>query len=371
MLKILSFPVGQDGCSGYRVRKPLEGLQLYTESDCHIIDKNKDDMNKVVNLFPLANAIWMRPGAEKGRRDILEIFKKENVDMSRVKWIMDIDDNLELVSPYSEFYRHNGMEEFTYNGKKIWEDGKNGFNLEENRARVASQIQGLRDSDMVVTTTPKLAEYVRQFNDTVYVNDNTIDFNQWWKIDHKPNKRLKVLWAGSPSHYQDFYTIKDAIQRLLKEYDFELLMVGSNYPGIFGDHRDRITTLPWVVFKAHSYRLMSLCADIAIIPLEDNEFNQYKSAIKFYEVSAMGVPAVVSNVTPYKEVAKHNNALLYKTDKGFYKQMKKLLESESLRKEIGTKAYNWVYKNKNLETESKKLAERIEKLCQTTTSQSK
>lgn len=366
MLKILAFPVGQDGCSGYRVRKPLEGLKLYTDCDCHIIDKEKDHMGKIAKLFPLANVIWMRPGAELGRQQILDIMKKEDIDMSHVKWVMDIDDNLELVSPYSEFYRHNGLEEFTHNGVKIWEDGKNGFNLQENRARVASQIQGLRDADMVVTTTNTLGEYAKQFNDNVYVNDNTIDFTAWWKIKHKPNKRLKVLWAGSPSHYEDFYTIKEALNKLMKDYDFELIMVGSNYNGIIDKkYHDRITTLSWVTFQAHSYRLMSLTADIAIIPLQKNKFNDYKSAIKFYEVSAMGIPAVVSNTLPYSEVACNNNALIYKTDKGFYKQMKKLLESPELREEIGTKAYNWVYNNKNLEKESKKLARKLGELCLT------
>lgn len=365
MLKILAFPVGQDGCSGYRVRKPLEGIKLYTDHDVHIIDKHKDDMNTTAKLFPLADVVWMRPGAELGRQQILDIFKKEGVDV-KAKWVMDIDDNLELVSPYSEFYRHNGMDEFTHNGVKIWEDGKNGFNLEENRERVASQMQGLRDADMVVTTTNTLGEYAKKFNDNVYVNDNTIDFTAWWPVAHKKNKRLKVLWAGSPSHYQDFYTIKEPLQKLMKEYDFEILMVGSNYPGIFGDYSDRVTPLPWVTFQAHSYRMMSLSADIAIIPLVSDEFNKYKSAIKFYEVSAMGIPAVVSNTLPYSEVANNDNALTYKTPEGFYTQMKKLLESGTLRNKIGKKAYKWVKENKNLKLESIKLAERLEKLCQKT-----
>ena len=363
MLKILSFPAGEDGCSGYRVRKPLEGLKLYTEHDAHIIDKNKEDFQALVKLFPLADVVWMRPGAEVGRKQLLDIFAKENIKI-KAKWVMDIDDNLELVSPYSEFYRHNGTEEFIHNGIKIWEDGKKGFNLEENRKRVASQIQGVRDADLVVTTTKRLANYANQFNDNVYINDNTIDFNQWWKIDHKKNKRLKVLFAGSPSHYQDWYTIKDPIQKLMSEYDFEMLMVGSNYPGVFGEHRDRVTSLPWVKFNAHSFRLMSLCADIAIIPLEDNEFNRHKSSIKFYEMSAMGVPSVVANVPPYSDAITKDNSMAYTTPNEFYVNMKALLDNPKLRRTIGNNAYKWVYKNKNLETESKKLGERLEQICQ-------
>lgn len=365
MLKILAFPVNDDGCSGYRVKKPLEGIKLYTDHDCHVIDKDKDDMNKITRLIPQADVLWMRPGAEVGMRQIKETFKKEGVEI-KAKWVMDIDDNLELVSPYSEFYRHNGTEEFTHNGQKIWEDGKNGFNLKENIARIESQMNGLKEVDLVVTTTQKLADYAKKFNDNVHVNDNTIDFNEWWKIDSKPHKPLRVLWAGSPSHYLDFMTISKQIQRLMDEYDFEMLMVGSNYPGVFGQYKDRVKSLPWVKFNAHSYRLMSLTPDIAIIPLQEDEFNSFKSAIKFYEVSAMGVPSVVANVTPYKENLTESNSMAYNTPEEFYVNMKALLDSPKLRKEIGNGAYNWVYKNKNLKTESQKLGKALEDLCQTT-----
>ena len=126
MIKILSFPVGRDGCSYYRVQKPLEGIKLYTDHDSHIIDENKDNMEELVKIMPLADAIIIRPGAEKGMREMKKI-PSFGEAIKHVKWIMDIDDNLEMVSPYSEFYRHHGTEEFSHNGIKIWENGKNGF----------------------------------------------------------------------------------------------------------------------------------------------------------------------------------------------------------------------------------------------------
>lgn len=364
MLNILSFPAGQDGCSGYRVRNPLEGIRNYTEHDVHIIDKDKDDMQAVTRAMPQADIIFMRPGAEVGKEQLLKIPEMKQA-LRHVKWVMDIDDNLECVSPFSEFYRHNGLEEFTFEGKKIWEDGKNGFHIEKNRQRIKRLLQALRDSDAIIVTTEKLAEYAKQYNDNVIVNDNTINFDEWWQTP-KNNKRLRVLWAGSPSHFTDFTPIQEPLQRLMDEFDFEMIMAGSNYPGIFGKHKDRIKSLPWVVFKAHSYRMMALNADIGIIPLASDEFTQYKSAIKFYEMSAMGTPCVVSNVTPYKEVICHKNALPYSTPLEFYSQMRALLSDRGLREKCGNKAYNWVYNNKNLKTQSSVLATQLENLCQKT-----
>lgn len=363
MIKVLSFPTGNDGCSYYRVRKPLEGIKLYTDHDSHIIDPARDDMNEITKIMPLSDIVWLRPGAEKGRDQILNIPEMKQA-MKNVRWVMDIDDNLELVSPYSEFYRHNGLEEYSHNGVKIWEDGKNGFDLDDNRRHVMSQIQGMRDADLVVTTTEKLAEYAKQYNPNVYVNDNTIDFRHWWPIKHKKNKRLRILWAGSPSHYEDFYPIKDPLRKLLGQYDIEIYMVGSSYNGIFKGFEDKVKNFPWVAAEAHSYRLMSLTADIGIVPLADNVFNNQKSAIKFYEFSAMALPSVVSNVTPYKEVANHGNALTYSNPDEFYTNMVRLIESPRLRASIGKKAYNWVLLNKNLKIESNKLIKRLIDLCQ-------
>jgi hypothetical protein len=40
--------------------------------------------------------------------------------------------------------------------------------------------------------------------------------------------------------------------------------------------------------------------DLAIAPLESNEFNQYKSNLKLLEYGWCGIPVVCSDVTPYQ-----------------------------------------------------------------------
>lgn len=214
----------------------------------------------------------------------------------------------------------------------------------------------MRGVDYVFVTTKKLAEHARKYNKNVYINDNVIDMDHWWRLSKTENRPLRVVWQGSPSHYEDWFAIKEPLARLMDEYDFEMIMLGSQYKGIFDPrHIGRVRALPWIPFEAHSYRMMSLQADIGIIPLADLPFNHYKSAIKWYENAAMGLPSVVSDIKPYSDVITKDTALGYKTPDEFYKQMKKLLESPDLRAKIADKAYNWVIKNKTLEMESKKL----------------
>ena len=65
-LKIIGLPVGEDGCSWYRVRQPLNMVKAFTSSDTHIIDKDKDDMVQVAKALQLADVVVTRPGAENG-----------------------------------------------------------------------------------------------------------------------------------------------------------------------------------------------------------------------------------------------------------------------------------------------------------------
>lgn len=349
---ILSTQLGADACSNYRIRRPLSGLEKLGDT-IHIFDDKKDSVNDLVKSLPHFDYIFMRPGAE------LFMFKVKSIpELSKIKakWVLDIDDNVDLISPYSQFYADYGLKPYKHGDVDVWVDGKNGFSIENNLKRLNSLKTGMRSVDLITVTTGKLAEHARKYNKNVYVNDNTLDLDHWWRLSKTENKPLRVVWQGSPSHYEDWYAIKEPLTKLMDEYDFEMIMLGSQYKGIFEErHLNRVKALPWIPFEAHSYRMMSLQADIGIIPLADLPFNEYKSAIKWYENAAMGLPSVVSNIKPYSDVISNDTALGYKTSDEFYKQMKRLLENADLRAKIADKAYNWVIKNKSLETESKKL----------------
>lgn len=360
-MKVLSLPVDFSACGQYRVRKPLEGLNLYTEADCHVIDYQKDNMVEIIKAMSVADVIFMRPGAEIGMAKIKAI---PELSKMKAKWVMDIDDNTEVISPYNEFYRSYGVDNYKHDDIDVWKDGEKGFNIKANIERLNSLKIGLRTADMVTVTTEKLKEHALKYNKNVYVNDNTIDFNHWWKLSKTENKPLQVVWQGSPSHYEDWYAIKEPLEKLMDEFDFEVTMLGSQYSGIFSKkHLKRVRSLPWVPFEAHSYRMMSLQADIGIIPLADLPFNWYKSAIKLYENQAMGVPSVVSNILPYAgSFVEGETALGYKDSGEFYSQMKKLLTNKSMRSYISDEGNRWVKENKSLESESKRLYSRLEEL---------
>jgi len=57
-----------------------------------------------------------------------------------------------------------------------------------------------------------------------------------------------------------------------------------------------VQTFNYVNFVAY---MSEIQADLAIAPLCDNRFNRSKSAIKFFEYTAMGIPGVYADLAPY------------------------------------------------------------------------
>lgn len=355
-LRILSMPVDDGGCGWYRIRQPLDMIQRFTPHDTHIIDPNSDNMVALVKAMGVTDIALMRQGAELGMRQL-----RNYPECNHLKWVLDIDDNIELISPYSQHYHEYGLEEFYDQnaGKWLWKDGQADFNIQRNKVRVLSLLQGLKEADLVTVTTPKLAEYARYYNPKVAVLPNCINFERWWRLPLKPNNRLRVGWSGGVSHYEDWYSIKEPLNRLMREHQFTLVMAGSFFPGLVDeDNKHLIELHDWVPFKGHSYRMMCLHLDIALVPLADLPFNHFKSAIKWYEMSAMGVPSIVAQVTPYKEEVEDGKTVLaYDNHQGFYKALRTLLINPNLRSKIGNEAHKWVKANRDAKKCAKLWAE--------------
>lgn len=354
-LRIIAMPVDEGGCGNLRVRQPLLMIKNHTEHDTHVVDGHRDDMLMVAQAVSQADIVILRQGTplkltrEKIRQALLAMGQElGRAFPMEAKWVLDIDDNMELISPYSEHYSEYGTEEFTHEGVKVWEDQKT-FDLTHNRQRLAQHLQDMRDADMVTVTTPVLADYAKQYNPKVTILPNLIDTSAWWPLPLKAKKKLRIGWSGGVSHYEDFYTIKEPLNRILRDFDVELYCVGAHFPGIIDeDFRHKVTVLPWVSFQAHSYRMMCLDLDIAIVPLADLPFNRYKSPVKFLEFAAMGVPSVVASLTPYAEEVTHGvTGLTYWDAEDFYEQLEALITNRELREKLGKNARSFVERERD------------------------
>ncbi len=107
---------------------------------------------------------------------------------------------------------------------------------------------------------------------------------------------------------QDLETIVPVLERLLSRYGngLRLQLWGIGIPQGLSECPNVGSVIPGLVNYAEfaAYFSQQDC-DIFIAPLIDNQFNRCKSAIKYLEYSALGVPGVYSRLSPYSSVVKH------------------------------------------------------------------
>lgn len=346
-MNIVALPVDRGGCGWYRVRQPMQMIKMHTASDTYLYE-NDDDPNDLVRALTGAQVAIIRQGGEASINHF-----KEYPELRHLKFVLDIDDNIELINPLSEHYKEYGLRNYFYphweeadlpHGRLWWDGETKGFDLKFNRQRVMQLMVGMKQADLITVTTERLAEYARQFNPNVAVLPNFVDTAKWWKMAKcGEKKQLRVGWSGGMSHYEDWYTIRKPLNALMKKYQFKLVVVGSHFGGMIDDENKHLVEVhPWEAFEAHSYRMMALDIDMAIIPLADMAFNHYKSPIKLVEMAAMGIPSVVAHVSPYAEV---EQGFYYSNEEQFSNQLEVLLASSKIRKETGDMSYRWAHQN--------------------------
>ena len=99
---------------------------------------------------------------------------------------------------------------------------------------------------------------------------------------------------------------------------------------------DKVTYYSWISYIEFPMFMKSLEVDLAIAPLELNEFNKSKSDLKFLEFTVCGFPAVYTDIEPYR-----NASCKAKTETDFINKIEEMINNED-------KRYQSWYKNKEM-----------------------
>lgn len=357
MLKLLVLlnPKGPDGCTWYRVVNFVnasKGLINAQYLDLNLTEEQLTEVFKNTDIF-LARLSPFLP-------EVIATIREKGV---KKPIVLDIDDSLENINPLSEHYRNLGQHEvFLLDGSPLWKDGLNGFSLEANKKRLEMYKKSIEDVDLVITTSFDLKNELEKYNKAVAVVPNSIDFSLF------PNEKkdnIRLLWSGGASHYEDLAEVQPVLEDLMAKYPrLHLYMYGNSFPGIIKNMpKDRVHTKGWCSADAHGYRLASVDADISICPLRENAFNEKKSSIKYYEMSALGVPSVCRNMPPYSDdIVDGENGYLYKNNEEFKEKLEILINDPVLRLAMGQKAYEYVSKHRDVKEVVKDWVEIFERL---------
>lgn len=359
----------ETGCTWYRAIQPATKLFQHKLAETQTIKKG-DAPEEIYELLRDTDVIvFQRPLDEKVAKLCKQKIKKV---------VVDYDDDLFNLSPLNPAYGGSGTKEVTWifpDGTKseLWKDGmknkegKSIFNIEANKKRLEQMCEILENADLVTTTTDYLSKVFKKYNKNVVVLPNSIDFDRWKTLPLIKTNEIRIGWMGGWSHYEDWCLISKSLEEVFKRYSYlnlKLVLMGYHFKGTTKNiPEDKIEFHFWEKYNAYPLRVASLNLDIGLIPLTNTKFNRCKSSIKFYELSALKIPCVVSNVIPYKIDVKHNRTgLLYNTDFEFIKQLSKLIEDVKLREEIGESAYKEVNYRWNIDKTINKWADEYRRL---------
>lgn len=188
-----------------------------------------------------------------------------------------------------------------------------------------------RMSSHVITGNEYLADYARQANKNVTVIPTAIDTNKY-HFREKPDTDDKIVigWTGSHSTVKYLDTLRTVWQRLAKEENFRLRVIGAPHYEIDGVD---VEVIKWQS-ATETEDLQPL--DIGVMPLTDDIWTRGKCGMKALQYMALGIPAVCSPVGVNSDIIQDGqNGLLAASTDEWVKKLKSLIRSADFRKKLG------------------------------------
>ncbi len=163
-------------------------------------------------------------------------------------------------------------------------------------------LRCMRGADLVTVSTPLLGQSLRIEPARVHLVPNSAA-----PESHGPmatiNSEAPVTLLLASSDRVAGGAAMQAVRHLQQKYGARLQVVGIGYitadlhaAGIEAQHHPLLSRPDFITLAR------SLINPLAVIPLDDSRFSACKSAIKWFDYAAVGVPTLASNVSPYREV---------------------------------------------------------------------
>ncbi len=257
-------------------------------------------------------------------------------------------------------------------------------------------------ADLVTTTTPYLAEKIKELNKNVEVLENAIDpTEKQWSTRPTQAPRTRFGWIGGVFHRNDVKMMSESFKRVRMDNDLKpkiqlrsTFNQGDEYKAIESMFTDdyKLVTKEYKAFlntfaqdkepnspffndepyrrlwgkDVYNYATLYDYIDCALIPLQDSNFNRMKSELKMIEAGFKHKACIVSDVKPYDLVI-NNNCLAVKQGRDFidwYVNMRKLANNPSQIEDLGEALYEAVKDKYNINTVNKKRLQIYERLCE-------
>ena len=199
----------------------------------------------------------------------------------------------------------------------------------------------MKQADVVTVSTETLASFFRPVRSDIIVVPNRIPrvFLEGMTVQERPLEgRPKVGWAGGDSHGGDLALLV-AVMEILGD-EVEWVFMGSAPDGAENLPHTLIPPAPFAQFLG---RFNEAGLDLALAPLEHNNYNRCKSNLRILEYGACSYPVLATDIDPYTDAPvffpKNNSP------EAWAASIRELVADRAALRRAGADLKNWVWKH--------------------------
>lgn len=273
--RIVGVPLS-GGCGQYRVISPFERLGAAGLAECEYLSTSKG----VRALLPVElarlnpDSIMLHAALDPAQQNALKRFKESVPDVFR---LFALDDLVSAIPEKSSAYR--GF-------KRIFGEA------------TSLLRKSLSYCDRMIVSTEPIKQLAEGMIEDIRVVPNCLERDRWVGLETKRRigKKPRVGWAGAQQHQGDLEIIIEVVKATAHEVDW--IFMGMTIPELKPFVKEEYHFVPYVDYPK---KLASLNLDLAIAPLEVNEFNEAKSNLRLLEYGVMGWPIICTDIYPYQQ----------------------------------------------------------------------
>ena len=205
----------------------------------------------------------------------------------------------------------------------------------------------------VQTSTRYLADFLRELNPYVYLFENQLAELPEQRSYDMPSDRVTIFF-GALNRRPDWEPLMPALNEVIRRYGDRLYFRVVSDHGFYqelqteakefaGGVRDASIVAPYEHYTAALH-----ASDIALLPLNDTEFNRAKSDLKFIEAAGNGAAVLASPTVYAGSVHDGETGLIFRSPKEFAQKLDLLIKRSDLRRTLAENAYRYVAEHRLL-----------------------
>jgi L-malate glycosyltransferase len=190
----------------------------------------------------------------------------------------------------------------------------------------------MKVADHVITCTPYLDDFVRQYNKNTTDISSTVDTQYRYipSISYKNDHILTIGWSGSLSTSKYFYFLGPVLQKLATQFHFKVLVMGDPAVKIEGVDLEAVS---WT--EENEIKVLEKF-DIGVYPLPHEQWVYGKSGLKAIQYMAFGTPTVATAIgANFRVIENGISGFLVTSEDEWIAVLSKLIKDAELRRTIG------------------------------------